>query len=384
MSDKIVDNAADKTVGAVCGARENAAPGIAPPAPGALVITPPPSYTQKVMIAVGISLAAILLAAFIYNTSQILVLLFAGLLLAVFLSAPADLLAKHTRIQRTYALGMVLMALFVVVAGGGYFMGFTITRQVQSLTQTLPGALKQAETDLEHRFAPPPPPTPPTAASAPASATGAAASEPVFIGVTTAASPATENSPHNWIADKLIEVRQAATDFLFSETFVKHAGGVAGGVVSSTFGILGNIAIVVGVGLFFALNPKLYSRGIIKLAPISRRNRAAEILGEVRTQLQWWFVGQMCSMVSIAALTFIGLWILGVPMAITLAILAGLMTLIPNFGPIIAGVPAVLIAFAPQGDQTVLNPARAGWVIVVYIVIQMMDGWVITPFVQQR
>ena len=106
--------------------------------------------------------------------------------------------------------------------------------------------------------------------------------------------------------------------------------------------------IVVGVGLFFALNPKLYAKGLIKLAPMSRRARTAEILSTVRTQLQWWFVGQLCSMVSISLLTFIGLSILGVPMAFTLAILAGLMTFIPNFGPILAAAPAVLVAFLPR------------------------------------
>jgi predicted PurR-regulated permease PerM len=165
---------------------------------------------------------------------------------------------------------------------------------------------------------------------------------------------------------------------------VRRAGGFAGGVVSSTFGIIGNVVVVLGVGLFFALNPKLYSEGLVRLSPISYRTRTAAILGEVGSQLQWWFVGQLCSMVSIALLTYVGLTILGVPMAITLAMLAGLMNFIPNFGPIIAAAPAVLIAFAPQGDQTMLNPARAGWAIVMYIIIQLLEGWVITPFFQQR
>ena len=126
---------AEKTVAAI-------APTVTPPAPPmpvVAVVKPPLSYTQKVMIAVGIAMAALLLSMLVYQISQILVLMFAGLLLAVFVSAPADLLAKYTRLERTYALGLVLLGLLIVVAGGGYFVGFTITRQVEELTRTLPG-----------------------------------------------------------------------------------------------------------------------------------------------------------------------------------------------------------------------------------------------------
>ncbi len=179
-------------------------------------------------------------------------------------------------------------------------------------------------------------------------------------------------------------MREAATEFLLSESFVKGAGGVAGGVVSSTFGIIGDIAVVAGVGLFFAIHPSLYAQGLVRLLPISRRKRAALILSQVGTQLQWWFVGQLCSMFSIGIVTYIGLKLLGVPMAVTLAMLAGLMNFVPNFGPLIAAAPAVVLAFAPHGDQTELRPALAGWVIVMYIIVQLLEGWVITPFFQQR
>ncbi len=359
------------------------------------VIKPPLSYTQKVMIAVGISGAAILLAAFAYSVSQILILCFAGLLFSVFLSAPADLLAKYAKIQRTYALLIVLATFALIVAGGGSLMGYTISRQSQELARTLPGALKQFERDMEHRLAPAPATAPATESAAgtpdetPAAKTQAATTPTTLLGTTAPAteplaeSAATEPA-HSWLADKLIEVRQAATDFLFSEAFVRHAGGVAGGVVTSTFGIIGNVFIVFGIGLFMALNPRLYTTGLVRLIPPSRRHRMTAILGEVVHRLQWWFVAQLCSMTSTATLTFIGLSILRVPMAITLAIIAGLMNFIPNFGPIIAGVPAVLIAFAPQGDQTSLNPARAGWVILLYFAVQMLDGWVVSPFFQQR
>ena len=87
-------------------------------------IKPPLTYGQKVMIAVGMSTAAILLTIFVFITIDILVLCFAGVLLAVFVSAPADLLAKYTRMQRSYALALVLAVLTLMVVGGGSGLGY--------------------------------------------------------------------------------------------------------------------------------------------------------------------------------------------------------------------------------------------------------------------
>jgi predicted PurR-regulated permease PerM len=364
----------------------------APPrAPRALESGTPLTYTRKVVIAVGVAAATAALVMFLYSTADILVLCFAGLLFAVFLSAPADLLSARVRIKRVYALAIVGACFAAIVLGGGYFMGYTITRQTQQLATTLPGALAQFGSDLQRRFMPPPAAesaqteTSGTASGpaepAPAATVGAASAVVAETGPSASVQPGDSD---NWLAEELNRLRHGATEFFFSESFVRRAGGVAGGVVSSTFGVLGNIAVVLGVGLFFALNPRLYSQGLVKLIPPAHRPRATDILAQLGTQLEWWFVGQLCSMASIAVLTYIGLTILGIPMAVTLAILAGLMNFIPNFGPLIAAAPAVLIAFAPTGDQTMLNPARAGWVILVYVIIQLLEGWVITPYFQKR
>jgi predicted PurR-regulated permease PerM len=357
--------------------------------PVAPVIKAPLSYMQKVLIAVGVAAAAVLLAMLLYQLAHLVVLCFAGLLWAVFLSAPSDLLAKYAGIRRSYALGLVLLGLLMLVVGGGYFIGRTVIHQTEEMSRTLSGAWQQLKNDLESRL-----PAEPaeeehkeTTATASAPASSVPASEPAPETSSIVVRPSSEEPPRrpqNWVGDKLTQLWNGATDFFFSESFVRQAGGVAGNVVTSTFGVVGDMLIVFGVGLFFAINPKLYARGIVRLSPLSRRVRAAAILTEVGTQLEWWFVGQLCSMVSIGILTFIGLKMLGMPMAVTLAILAGLLNIIPNFGPIIAAAPAVLIAFAPQGDQTQLRPALAGWVMLMYYVIQMLEGWVITPFFQQR
>jgi predicted PurR-regulated permease PerM len=367
---------------------------ITPPAPIIPIITPTLTYSQKVLIAVGISAAAILLAILVYYIAEILVLCFAGLLMAVFVSAPSDILAKHTKLKRAHALLIVLTTLAIIVVGGGYFMGRTIYEQSKQIVHDSRRTLREYERLL-------PKPAPATApASAPATEPAPDPATPTDVTVTTdgdttsilvrvhspeaAATQPTSDDPAQWIANRLEHFRETATDFLFNENVVRRAGGFAGSFITSTFGIIGNVVIVFGVGLFFALNPSLYTQGLIRMVPVKRRARTANILSQVGSQLEWWFVGQLCSMASIGLLTTIGLKILGMPMALTLGILAGLMNFIPNFGPILAAAPAVLIALAPHEGQTQINPALAGWVVLLYIVIQLLEGWVITPFFQQR
>jgi predicted PurR-regulated permease PerM len=76
-------------------------------------------------------------------------------------------------------------------------------------------------------------------------------------------------------------------------------------------------------------------------------------------------------------LTALGLWLLGVPFAIPLGIIAGLLTFIPNIEPFIAGVPAVLIALSQ-------SPTQALYVLILYHAVQKLDGFVITPLIQQK
>ena len=93
--------------------------------------------------------------------------------------------------------------------------------------------------------------------------------------------------------------------------------------------------------------------------------------------MRLWMVGQLIPMIAIAVLTTVGLWILRVELAVTIGILAGLFNFIPNFGPLLALVPAALIALS-DGPEKVL------WVVGLFVFAQSLEGYVITPLVQQR
>jgi len=149
------------------------------------------------------------------------------------------------------------------------------------------------------------------------------------------------------------------------------------GVFTTTFGVLSSVLLVLFVAIFCAVDPALYRRGLIHLLPIDKRPRAREVLDEAGHSLRWWIVGQLFSMTVVGAATGIGLWFLGIPFFVTLGILAGVLTFIPNFGPILSAVPALLLALT-------LGPLNALYVVLLYIGVQAVESNLLTPLVQQR
>jgi predicted PurR-regulated permease PerM len=152
-----------------------------------------------------------------------------------------------------------------------------------------------------------------------------------------------------------------------------------GGFFSSTLGAIGNFFIVVLLAIYLATEPEFYVNGFTKLFPIQSRERVREIFGAVGEALQRWLIGKAASMIFIGLLTCIGLWILGVPLALTLGLLAGLLSFIPNFGPIISAVPALLFAFIPPG-----SPITAVYVLGLYVGVQLVESNIVTPLIERR
>lgn len=146
---------------------------------------------------------------------------------------------------------------------------------------------------------------------------------------------------------------------------------------SSTLGILGDLYVILFFGIFFMVNPLPYKKGIIKLIPKKKRKRAEVIYDATGITLRSWLLGKMLSMLVVAILTVIGLWIMGIPLFITLALFAGIMSFIPNFGPLIAIVPAFLVAYL-QGPQQALA------VVLLYMGVQFVESNIITPFIMKR
>ncbi|WP_244423121.1 AI-2E family transporter [Bradyrhizobium sp. ORS 375] len=101
------------------------------------------------------------------------------------------------------------------------------------------------------------------------------------------------------------------------------------------------------------------------------------MLSEAGQALRNWLMAQLVSMAVVGVLTGLGLWALGVPLALVLAVLAALLTFIPNIGPLVAAIPAV-----PLGLSDGL--ASALWIAGLYTMVQMIESYVVTPRVQEE
>lgn len=138
-----------------------------------------------------------------------------------------------------------------------------------------------------------------------------------------------------------------------------------------------NFLIVAFVGLYLAVSPLTYVRGVLRLVPMPRRRRAAEVLFAAGFQLRWWLIGQLLAMIIVGILMWIGLSIIGVPLAFALGVLAGLLEFIPTIGPPLAIVPALLLSLVNE-------PQAALYVLVLYGVVQTVESYLLTPLVQER
>lgn len=146
---------------------------------------------------------------------------------------------------------------------------------------------------------------------------------------------------------------------------------------SSTFGGVGDFVFAMVVGLFLTLTPSVYLKGLMHLVPLGKRDRAREVLDATGSTLNAWLMAKITSMIVIGIMTTLGLWIIGIDLALVLGVIAALLSFIPNFGPVIALIPAALIALVSGPDQLM-------YVVILYLGVQAFESYLLTPFLQQR
>ena len=141
--------------------------------------------------------------------------------------------------------------------------------------------------------------------------------------------------------------------------------------------MFGDLYVVLFIGIFFTVSPKTYSNGVVKLIPTNSQDKANEVLNKLGEQLCNWLKGKLLPMLIVFFLTAIGLAALGIPLWLVLAFLAGLLSFIPNFGPTIALIPAVLLTLSQ-------SPEKALLVIGFYMLIQFIESNFITTLIQKK
>lgn len=147
--------------------------------------------------------------------------------------------------------------------------------------------------------------------------------------------------------------------------------------VGTAFGAVSSIAMIVVVGIFIAVEPRLYERGIAWMLPMETRGNFYRTSARMGHTLRRLMFGRLIGM----AVEGFGTWILllvgGVPMAALLGVLTGVLAFLPNIGAIVSGVLTILVGFS-AGTTT------GFWAIGVYAIVQMVDGYLIVPMVAKR
>jgi predicted PurR-regulated permease PerM len=149
------------------------------------------------------------------------------------------------------------------------------------------------------------------------------------------------------------------------------------GIFSSTISMVSNFFILLIIGIFFAVSPGLYQQGIVVLVSPNYRSRLKEVMDELYFVLKSWLLGKFLTMLFVGIGSAIGLMILGVPMAIALGFMAFVLDFIPTIGPIVAAVPAILVAFLS-------GPATALYVAILYFVLQSIESYILVPMIYKR
>jgi predicted PurR-regulated permease PerM len=147
--------------------------------------------------------------------------------------------------------------------------------------------------------------------------------------------------------------------------------------VGSAIGAVTSLVMILVIGIFIATEPRLYERGFAWMLPLRNRDgfyRTASYMGYTMRRLM---AGRLVGMAVEGIGTWILLWVGGVPMAALLGILTGLLAFIPNIGAIISGVLIVLVGFSAGVDT-------GFWAIGVYLAVQIIDGYLIVPYVARK
>ena len=149
------------------------------------------------------------------------------------------------------------------------------------------------------------------------------------------------------------------------------------GRAQSALGTAGDVLLTIFIGFFVGLNPAAYRNGLESLLPHKRRQLILEIVDEMADTLQRWLVGQVVTIVAVGLSIAFALIALGTPGALVLGLMAGVLNFIPYLGAFIGAVP-IAIAASSQGSTMV------AWVIAIYLFIQIIEGYVLTPLIQRR
>lgn len=179
------------------------------------------------------------------------------------------------------------------------------------------------------------------------------------------------------IIDTTIPYFQETTLFDNWTSYIPNVTNNIFGVVSAVFSNTLFIMTTLFFGLYFLLEENLASRFFHHYFPKQTADRIVSTFQTAEKRMSSWFWGELTLMIVVGTMTYIGLTLIGVKYALPLAILAGLLEVVPNIGPVISAIPAIIIGFS----QSVFAGFSS---LALYIVVQQLENNLIVPVIMRR
>ena len=255
--------------------------------------------------------------------AQPIMLIIGGLVFAVILDGGTRLLGRVLPIGRGWRLAIVTLAGFGFVAWVAYYAGTTLASQAEALRTVITAQFERVM---------------------------------------------------GWAESMGVVQKGQGVDFAS-----QALGGVGRltSAVSTAIGAVTSLLMIVVIGIFVAVEPKLYDRGVAWMLPMERRARFYDISERVGYTLRRLMAGRLLGMFVEGIGTWLLLWWAGVPMAALLGLLTGLLAFIPNIGALISGLLMVAVGFSAGTEQGL-------YAIAIYFIVQNVDGYLIMPYVARK
>ena len=285
------------------------------------------AVASRALINVSVLAAVTLLALVAWLAFDFVLLLFAAILFAVLIHGVSRWISEKTPLSRNLAMGLFFVLCLVGAGLFAWLVAPSISDQIDALSQSLPEAVDR----LHQR-----------------------------VGDST-------------MGRRLLDYQ----DRLSAAVSPGDGFSLAKTLLSSLVGALTSFVVAFAVGVCLALDPRIYIEGFVKLVPLGYRERIRAVLQQSGSTLQSWLVAKLLEMSLIGVLTTLGLWLLGIDLALVLGLMAGLLSFIPNIGPVLSVVPALLLA-SLEGGSAMLYVAG------LYSLVQILESYVFTPWMQNR
>jgi predicted PurR-regulated permease PerM len=285
----------------------------------------------------GWILLAVIVVALLVRTVDVLIVVFLAIILAVYLDAVSGFLQLRLGVPRTVGLAVAVGLTLGGLVGVFFLIAPAVAAQVQDLIANLPQFLTELDQSINRLFR----------------------SIPVLRrGVTEGGAPGLLATSLNELVGVL---RGAVVPYL------------KGGIEL----IIEGISVFV-MALYLARSPSTYVEGLVALVPPARRRLARVILYDLKLTLHAWVVGQLIAMVVLAALTTLGLWILGVPYFLAFGVFAGVAAIVPFFGTLFSTLIPALFALGVAGLPKAIAVALLG------IGVHLIEANFVAPVVMER